>query len=93
MEDFLVLSKEVKENDSLVIVMSRKRQSSYLKEMTSIPNHLNNYFKMNSFILVYPLQFTKKDTAKINFMNPTWLDSIEAIDDISKTVIGLFKRR
>ncbi len=55
-DDFLVLSREVRSDDNLIIVMSRNNQLSYQSKMAKIPAYLNRYFQKNSFILVYPVQ-------------------------------------
>ncbi|MFR7875819.1 MAG: universal stress protein [Butyricimonas paravirosa] len=55
-DDFLIISRDIKENDALMIVMSRRNYPSYLKNMTMIPTYLNKYFCKNSCILVYPMQ-------------------------------------
>ncbi|ACF43382.1 cation:proton antiporter [Pelodictyon phaeoclathratiforme] len=54
--DFLVLSNEIKKDDNLIIVMSRKNNISYHARMAKIPLYLNRYFQKNSFILIYPVQ-------------------------------------
>ncbi len=55
-DDFLVLSREIKHDDNLIIVMSRKNHTSYHTKMARIPVYLNRYFQKNSYILIYPVQ-------------------------------------
>ncbi len=55
-DDFLVLSREIKNDDNLIIVMSRKNHPSYQPKMAKIPVYLNRYFQKNSYILIYPVQ-------------------------------------
>ncbi|MEI7823832.1 MAG: cation:proton antiporter [Chlorobiaceae bacterium] len=55
-DDFLALSREIKNDDNLIIVMSRKNHLSYHPKMSRIPLYLNRYFQKNSFILIYPVQ-------------------------------------
>ncbi|MDR2970716.1 MAG: cation:proton antiporter, partial [Bacteroidales bacterium] len=55
-DDFLILSRDVKPDDNLVLILSRKDRPSYNVNMTKIPNYLNKYFKETNFILVYPIQ-------------------------------------
>lgn len=57
--EFLILSRELKHDDNLLIVMSRKTNISYMDEMEDIPKYLNKYFLENNFILVYPIQNIK----------------------------------
>ncbi|MEI7789467.1 MAG: cation:proton antiporter, partial [Chlorobiaceae bacterium] len=55
-DDFLVLTREIKQDDNLIIVMSRKNHLSYHSKMAKIPSYLSHYFQKNSFILIYPVQ-------------------------------------
>lgn len=55
-EDFLVLSREIKKDDLIVVVSARKGTLSYHSYMDSIPNKLVRHFEMNNFILLYPEQ-------------------------------------
>ena len=53
---FLIMSREIKSDDTLWVVMSRRERLSYHANMSRIPNYLNKYFQSNSFVLVYPIQ-------------------------------------
>jgi len=55
-EDFLIFSREVKKNDLLVIVSSRKGHVSYQPPLEKLPYYLSNYFTASSFIMLYPQQ-------------------------------------
>lgn len=65
-DDFLILLREVKSNDMLLTVMSRKGNPSYHKSMTGIPGYLNKYARSNSFILIYPMQHGQNETGGLN---------------------------
>ena len=56
-EDFLILTREVKFNDLLVVVTARKQSISYTPDLEKLPKQLGNYFSDNSFIVLYPEQF------------------------------------
>jgi Kef-type K+ transport system membrane component KefB len=58
-DDFLIFTREVKKNDLLVIVSSRKGQVSYQHQLEKLPYYLSNYFTANSFIMLYPQQVEK----------------------------------
>ncbi|RYY20952.1 MAG: cation:proton antiporter [Chitinophagaceae bacterium] len=58
-DDFLILSREVKKNDLLVIVSSRKDHVSYQSALERLPYYLTRYFKTNSYLLLYPRQVEK----------------------------------
>jgi Kef-type K+ transport system membrane component KefB len=55
-EDFLIFSRELKQNDLFVIVASRKGHPSYQQAQDKLSYYLSNYFNENSFLLVYPKQ-------------------------------------
>lgn len=55
-DDFLIMFREIKSDDTLWVVMSRRERLSYHANMSRIPSYLNKYFQSNSFVLVYPIQ-------------------------------------
>lgn len=91
-DDFLVLLKEFKADDGIIIIMSREKKLSYQNNMKNIPQYLNKYFSGNSFILVYPMQSGVTEES-VDLTNPSLAAPIERIDEIGKTIARLFKRR
>ncbi|MEY5042667.1 MAG: hypothetical protein RLZZ414_2231, partial [Bacteroidota bacterium] len=92
--DFLILSRDLKKDDNLIIVMARKDSLSYQNSMAKIPSYLNKYFVGISFILVYPIQYGINDdefVAKYN--DASILEPIEKLDEIGKTIARIFKRK
>ncbi len=59
--DFLIISRDIKTDDNLIIVLSRVNKPSYNDNMAKIPQYLDKYFKSNSFILIYPMQIGVKN--------------------------------
>jgi hypothetical protein len=55
-DDFLIFSREVKKDDLLVIVSSRKGHVSFQPALDKLPYYLSNYFATNSFIMLFPQQ-------------------------------------
>jgi hypothetical protein len=53
LEDFLVISREIKEDDNFMIVMSRPGEVSYNPVMYRIPGYLNKYFSALNYMLIY----------------------------------------
>ena len=92
-DEILALTREIKIDDNLIIVMSRKGKPSYHPKMANVPNYLNKYFKSNSFILIYPMQIGVAQSAKFDLNYPSLLEPIEKLDEIGKTIAGLFKRK
>jgi Kef-type K+ transport system membrane component KefB len=92
-DDFLILSRDIKTDDNLVVILSRKNQISYHTNMTNVPKYLNKYFRENSFILVFPMQVNEGQIKKTGLNYPSLLEPIEKLDEIGKTIAGLFKRK
>ncbi|WP_445458042.1 cation:proton antiporter domain-containing protein [Flavobacterium sp. HNIBRBA15423] len=92
-DDFLILARNFHKDDNLIIVLSRKDKLSYHSNMTKIPLYLNKYFKNTSYILIYPMQAGVIDTSKIDLKNPTFMEPLEKLDEIGKTIAKLFKRK
>ena len=61
--------------------------------MTKIPSYLNEYFKDTSYILIYPMQSGVADSSQINLKNPTFIEPLEKLDDMRKTVARLFRNK
>jgi Kef-type K+ transport system membrane component KefB/nucleotide-binding universal stress UspA family protein len=89
-EDFLILSRELKRDDNLIVILSRKDRLSYQSAMPKIPGYLDKYFEQNSFILIYPVQ-TGMGDLNTDLMNTNVLESFERLDDIGKTIARLFR--
>lgn len=87
----MILSSEIQKNDNLFIILSRKDKLSYQKNMINNPDYLNNYFQMNSFI--FPIQAGVEGNKDIDLTNPSLFESIERLDEIGKTIAGMFKRK
>src|SRR5690606_19704782 len=58
-DDFLIFSRELKQNDLFIIISSRKGGNSYMEQMDKLSYYLTNYFSEHSFILLYPSQMEK----------------------------------
>lgn len=91
--DFLILSREVRKDDNLIIILSRPNKPSWHASMGNIPQYLDKYFRENSFILIYPMQQGIHDEEMSYFRNVSFLESIEKLDEIGKTISRLFRKR
>lgn len=93
-EDFLGLARDFQEDDNLIIVMSRKNKASYQKNMNRIPTYLNEYFVNNSFILIFPMQTAGIfDESEMELVNPTFLEPLEKLDEMGRTIANIFKKK
>jgi Kef-type K+ transport system membrane component KefB/nucleotide-binding universal stress UspA family protein len=92
-DDFLILARNFHKDDNLIIVLSRKDKPSFQSNMTKIPTYLNKYFKDTSYILIYPMQAGVTDTSQIDLKNPTFIEPLEKLDEIGKTIAKIFRRK
>lgn len=58
-EDFLILSRDIRTDDMIWTVLSRREKPSFHPAMNKIPAYLNRYFPDNNFILLFPAQGDK----------------------------------
>lgn len=63
-DDFLIVFRDIKPNDTMWIMLSRKEGLSYSPIMARIPKYLNKYFQANNFVLVYPIQAAMNESTR-----------------------------
>jgi hypothetical protein len=91
-DDFLILSREVRKNDLLVIVSSRKGHDSYQAQLEKLPYYLSTYFMANSFMMLYPQQVERGlKMNDVQYMDGTLAETIsEKVASVGKAK-GLWK--
>ncbi len=93
-EDFLILSRNIRENDLFVLISARKGATSYLGEMDNLPAKLEKYFASNNRVVIYPQQFNEhhgiEDYSDFN-AEPLHI-GIDAVQKIGKTIGNIFKK-
>ena len=52
--DFLILSRSIKEDSLFILVSARKGSVSYLHTLDNLPTRMERYFQKNNKIIVYP---------------------------------------
>lgn len=88
-DEFAEVSKEMKNDDSLVVILSRKNQISYHKAMASLPFLANNMADKHNLLLVFPIQSIYDQEAKIDLTNSSLLEVIKRVDLIGKTLFAV----
>ncbi|MBW6499970.1 MAG: cation:proton antiporter [Bacteroidales bacterium] len=86
LDSFLAFRDEVKDDDNMIIVLSRKNSISYQPAMERIPVYLDKYFRKKSFLIIYPAQSLSWQSDQLDLTNPSLLEAIERIDLIGKTI-------
>lgn len=93
-EDFLIISREIKEDDFIVIVSARKGAASYMNSLENIPSKLEKHFPDNSRIVIYPQQFNHYIGAEHykDINSGTFNKGIEKIHKLGKELGNIFKK-
>ncbi|MDX9880720.1 MAG: cation:proton antiporter [Prolixibacteraceae bacterium] len=96
-DDFQLIGGNVKKNDNLIFVLSRRAYPSYSDYMTKAPYWLNNYFKENSYILVYPMQLDVTEDYSLDLRNnpsivEPFIENVDYLEAFRKGVTKIFKK-
>jgi Kef-type K+ transport system membrane component KefB len=83
-EDFLVLSREIKKDDLIIMVNARKGTISYHSYMDSIPAKLIRHFEFNSFLVIYPEQKQSDTESGMQSQDLALAPIQEQIDNLNK---------
>lgn len=90
-DEFLIISRDIKPNDNLIIVLSRDHKPSYHDNMRNIPSYIDRYFQSNSILLIYPMQIGVLDNRSYN-LNDASLP-INELNTIKRGIAKLFHRK
>jgi len=91
-DDFLIFTREVKKNELLVIVSSRKGHVSYQQQLEKLPYYLSNYFSAYSFIMLYPQQMEKGIRMdNVQYVDSTIAETFSEVASVEKAK-GIWKR-
>lgn len=85
-EEFLIFSREVKQDDLFIIIASRKGYLSYDAESEKLPKYLNKYFTRNSYIILYPQQMEDMADENLKLLE----GNTELLDKAGDYVKGIF---
>jgi Kef-type K+ transport system membrane component KefB len=91
--NFPIITGDLKFDDNMIIVFSRKNGISYNSQMNKIPEYLNELSNKNSFILVYPKQAVFIDSTEDTFISTSVSVPLKDYDEISTTITKLFRKR
>lgn len=90
-DNFIEIEREMKENDALMLVMSRPNCPSYSRHMEYVPQFVNKYFNTINCILIYPVQLGM-DEERSSFRSISMINHLEGIDGLGKVISKLFKK-
>jgi Kef-type K+ transport system membrane component KefB len=91
-EDFLVLAREVHDDDLFVVVSARKATLSYTASLDKLPYQLSKYFGKNNILIIYPEQFVPEGVQNLEFLDvPLAAPIKENLDRAGELVKRIFK--
>src|SRR5690606_16557641 len=92
-EDFLVLSRDIHQDDLFVLVSARKGATSYTGALENLPSKLEKHFTANSRFIIYPQQYTDNLSSEQydDISSEPLNKGIEAVQKISKGIGSFFK--
>ncbi len=94
-DDFLVLSRNIKDNDLFVLVSARRGATSYMSAYENLPLKLEKHFAANTRMVIYPQQHSEnyRGDQYDDFTPESLNKGIEAVHKIGKGIGSLFKKK
>ncbi len=95
-EDFMILSKDIHQDDLLVLISARKGAASYIGVLENLPSKFEKHFPLNSRFVVYPQQFdnfSDERYADLDISSEPLSKGIEAVQKIGKEIGSIFKKK
>ncbi|MCB0508567.1 MAG: cation:proton antiporter [Bacteroidetes bacterium] len=93
-DDFLILSRYIKEDDLFVLISARKGAASYMTLLDNLPLKMEKHFAGNSRLIVFPQQYEQDfRIERFDDINAEPLNKgIETIQKIGKGIGNIFKK-
>lgn len=95
-EDFLIISKDINEDDLFVLISARKGATSYIGVLENLPTKIEKYFPNNNRFVIYPQQFENFSDdryADLDISSEPLTKGIEAVQKIGKEIGSIFKKK
>ena len=92
-KDVLIVTRELKTNDGLIFVMSKRLNPSFDESMEAIPIYIDTYFKDINLVLIYPYQHGVSSGVVHDASNPATVGAVSMIEDLVEGVISKIIKR
>ncbi|MFI3301833.1 MAG: cation:proton antiporter [Rikenellaceae bacterium] len=93
-QDILIIGKDLKSDDGLIFIMSKRFNPSYDEQMEHIPFYIETYFSHLNFVLIYPYQRGGAHHSDIDSLtNRATITAVSKIEDVIENVIGVVTKR
>ena len=92
-DDFLILARNIQENDLFVLISARKGTASYTQVLDNLPAKLEKHFASNSRVIIFPQQYKKEEGLEVfdEIDTDPFNKGIESIQKIGKEIGKIFK--
>jgi len=91
-EDFLILSRNIHNDDVIVTVSARKGASSYNPHFVMMPEKLSKHFSNNSFIVIFPQRFSDYSIENYDISTEALSVGIDIVQKIGKEIGSIFRK-
>jgi len=91
-DDFLILSRQITEDDLLVIVSARKNSVSYHSYQDNLMNKTEKYFSRNNRIVIYPQQLDSYRDKYEDLSGSPLTKGIQVIESLGKGIGKIFTK-
>lgn len=88
---FKDVEEEMRDNDALILVMSRPDCPSYSRHMEYVPTYINKYFNTINCILIYPVQLGVGEDIS-TFRSILMINPLEGMDGLVRILGRLFRK-
>ncbi len=92
-KDLRMISRNLRRDDGLIFVLSKRLSPSYDIHMDKIPEYINKHFTYHNFILIYPYQTGSIKGDLDGLTNVASQNIITKIEDVIDCVIKVIKRK
>ncbi|QYH41319.1 cation:proton antiporter [Algoriphagus sp. NBT04N3] len=83
---------QLRKDDFVILILSRKGNHSYHPKMEDLPDLVNRWLKEKSFLLVYPNQPFSGSFPAMDFLHSTLPGPLDQMELISQAVNKIFKK-
>lgn len=92
-DDFLILARNIQENDLFVLISARKGTASYTQVLENLPAKLEKHFAANSRVIIFPQQHKTQEGLEVfdDINTDPFNKGIESIQKIGKEIGKIFK--
>lgn len=89
--DLPKIAEKMKADEGLILMMSKRGQASYIKEMAKVPNFLHENFTKTNYLVLYPSTKSDEPTTLRSYTNRRSHNNLQDYSEIGNLIGKLFK--